>query len=154
MPYAKAKVYSDGSHYIAIPPTKRKTKPILIKKEQEIYIDENRKLVPEEKEEQSIIVTEKGRVLEEVGRRGGEWKKVYKKPKNKGTKAARKKLFESLYREYYMTDKEKLREKLIRGMIGCFKKRQEAEFYVDGNLDRKRRNAICRKTRMMRKINF
>lgn len=154
MPYAKAKVYSDGSHYIAIPPTKRKTKPKLIKKEQEIYIDENRKLVPEAKEEQFVIVTEKGRVLEEVEWKDGEWKKVYKKPKNKGTKTTRKKLFESLYREYYTTDKAKLREKLVRGMIGCFKNRQEAEFYVDGNLDRKRRNAICRKTRMVRKINL
>ena len=50
MIYEKAKIYSDGSHYIAIPHTTRWTKPRLKKQEKEITVDENLKSVQDKQE--------------------------------------------------------------------------------------------------------
>ena len=41
MPYAKCKVYSDGSHYIAIPPTARPKSPKRYYPEELIEIENN-----------------------------------------------------------------------------------------------------------------
>lgn len=40
MPYQEAKVYCDGSHYIAIPHTTRKTKPRITPPEEIIVVEE------------------------------------------------------------------------------------------------------------------
>ena len=51
--YEKAKIYSDGSHYIAIPHTTRWTKPRLKKQEKEITVDENLKPFQDKQEPMS-----------------------------------------------------------------------------------------------------
>ena len=63
--YAKAKVYSDGNHYIAIPNTTRPKKPKSAAQEPIVTVDENNQVV-EEKEEISEIVLPSGRRLTEV----------------------------------------------------------------------------------------
>ena len=50
--YSKAKVYSDGNHYIVIPHTTRPKRPKRQTQEPLITVDENNKVV-EEKEELS-----------------------------------------------------------------------------------------------------
>lgn len=47
MPYQEAKVYCDGSHYIAIPHTTRKTKPRITPPEEIIVVEEKDKRASE-----------------------------------------------------------------------------------------------------------
>ena len=41
MAYGEAKVYFDGSHYIAIPKTERPQKPRAVRREKEIVVNDN-----------------------------------------------------------------------------------------------------------------
>ena len=66
MAYGEAKVYYDGSHYIAIPHTERPKKPKRLKREKEIVINENKQVIPEYEEVTSTLTLKDGRVLEEV----------------------------------------------------------------------------------------
>ena len=97
MIYEKAKIYSDGSHYIAIPHTTRWTKPRLKKQEKEITVDENLKPV-QDKQEPITITTPNGVVLTQVEFVDGELVPVMKTVKAKGTETTKKQVFERLYK--------------------------------------------------------
>ena len=153
MIYEKAKIYSDGSHYIAIPHTTRWTKPRLKKQEKEITVDENLKPV-QDKQEPITITTPNGVVLTQVEFVDGELVPVMKTVKAKGTKTTKKQVFERLYKANSGLKRQLLRAKIIDGIKGLFKDLKSAENYVDDNLERKKRNLICRRTRMVRKVNL
>ena len=148
MVYKKAKIYSDGSHYIAIPHTTRWTKPRLKKQEKEITVDENLKPV-EDKQEPVTITTPKGAVLTQVEFVDGELVPVMQTVKAKGTKTTKKQVFERLYKANSGLKRKLLRLKIIDGIKGLFKDLKSAENYVNDNLERKKRNLICRRTRMV-----
>ncbi|MBQ6979497.1 MAG: hypothetical protein IJQ07_02520 [Clostridia bacterium] len=152
MSYNKAKIYFDGSHFIAIPQEnfpKRKKKSNPIKEKQNVCLDDNNNVIPEPKEELSEIVLPSGRVLTEVEWKGNKLVPVKKKPQV--TRISRKELFEKLYKEFNELKRKEKREKIIESMLTCFKDREQTEKYVDENLTRKVNNAIVRKIRLCRK---
>ena len=54
MPYGETKVYCDGSHYIAIPPSKRPQKKKKVYEDKELVINERNEIVPEKSEVPTI----------------------------------------------------------------------------------------------------
>ena len=147
--YAKAKVYSDGNHYIAIPHTTRPKKPKKPKIEPLIIVDENN-IVVEEKEEVSEIVLTSGRVLTEVEFINGKIVPIKKKV-NRGKKVSRKQIFEKLYEETHGKTRYERKRHILNQMNGLFKDKKTAKDYVEVNIQRKIRNLICRRIRMCRK---
>ena len=147
--YSKAKVYSDGNHFIAIPHTTRPKRPKRQTQEPLITVDENNKVV-EEKEELSQIVLPSGRVLTEVKLVGNELVPVKKKVSH-GKKVSRKEIFEKLYKECDGKSRAERKRYILENMIGLFKDEETAKDYVELNMQRKIRNLICRRIRLCRK---
>ena len=147
--YAKAKVYCDGNHYIAIPHTTRPKKPRKAKSESLMTVDENNNLV-EETEEISKIVLPDGQILTEIEIVGDEIIPV-KKKKSKGRKVSRKELFEKLYTETNGKRRNERKNSILAQMKGCFKSEDVAKVFIELNFQRKLRNLICRRIRMCRK---
>lgn len=154
MAYGETKVYYDGSHYIAIPHTERPKKPKAIKKEKEIVVNDKIEIIPEFDEIPSVIILPSGHVLEEVEFVDGELKPVIKKVKRNGKKTTKKALFEQFYMETLELKKRERRKVIVEGMKGLFKSEEDAEKYVDLNLERKQRNLIARRIRLTRKANL
>ena len=153
MIYEKAKIYSDGSHYIAVPHSTRfntRKRKVLHK---EIIVDENLKEV-KDAFEPITITTPKGEILTESEFICGELVPVTRKVKAKGTRTTKKAVFEKLYKEHIFEKRKVMRKKIISAMAGLFENASDAENYVDGNLERKRRNLICRRVRLTRKVNL
>ena len=152
MPFAKCKVYSDGSHFIAIPHTEKPYKPRRKPREDKIVVaDEQTETEQDmsEEEEASVSVIqepfEKG--IENDGTeisRNGEKKRIMTK----------KELFEELYAAYHNLPKDKRKAVIVQKMRPCFDTAEETRYYVGANMDRKRRNLICRRIRMTRKVNL
>ncbi len=90
MAYGEAKVYYDGSHYIAIPHTERPKKPRRQKIEKVIVVNEEKEVVEEYEEVTSTLTLKDGRVLEEVEFVDGELKPVVNKVKQKGERITKK----------------------------------------------------------------
>lgn len=119
MPYAETKVYSDGSHYIAIPKTTRPAR---------------RNNKPRKQINDHLTVTD----TEQTTR-----KEI--NPKDE---------FDRLYRENGGKRKAEKVTNLTEGMKPYFKTENDAELFVRENIERKKRNAIVRKTRLARKVNL
>ena len=145
MNYGEAKIYFDGSHYIAIPhtvrPTKKRHRPI----EEEIIVQEN------EEGSKSERIPEPSFSLEDKNNENVE--KIEKKPQ-KTRKMTRKELFEELYLKYMDRSKKERKELIIKEMTPYFKDIDCCRIYVENNLERKLRNLICRRVRMCRKANL
>ena len=141
MAYQDTKVYYDGSHYIAIPkrPAPRHRGKRLEEDPVEVIEDvqnestedaDNNPVTPQEKPPEAA-----------------------KKPAVK-RKATRRELFNELYQRLQNEPRRARRGKLIQGMRPYFKTEEEAIEYVDKQLERKRRNLICRRKRFSRKVNL
>ena len=66
----------------------------------------------------------------------------------------KKELFNELYQQYLRLKKGERREKIITALRPYFKTDNAVKNYVDSNIERKRRNLICRRIRLTRKINL
>ena len=157
MAYGECKIYSDGSHYIAIPKTERPQKPRAVRREKEIVVNDNNEVVAEYEEITSTMTLPSGHVLTEVEWEGNEWKPVVIKEKAKGKRTSRKAEFERLYEESLGLRRKERREKIIEGLRdikNLFKKDEDLVSYVDANLERKLRNLITRRIRLTRKANM
>ena len=119
MPYGETKIYSDGSHYIAIPKTTRPKRCAHKPRKQTTNI---------------LTLTE----TEQITR---------KEPNPKAE-------FDRLYRENDGKRKAEKMTNLIEGVKPYFKTEKDAESFVRENIERKKRNAIVRKTRLARKVNL
>ena len=156
MPYPKCKIYSDRSHYIAIPHTERPYKPRRKVQEEEIVIEElQEQEAQESKTPQAAPDTEEQACEEQVLEETGD-EMSHTSPKIVITerKMTRKQLFESLYSEGRGLKKRALRSMLVKGMKPYFPSEQAAREYVDRNLRRKQRNLVARRIRMSRKANL
>ena len=60
----------------------------------------------------------------------------------------KKELFNELYQQYLYLKKNERRDKLIAALRPYFKSDQAVKNYVDSNIERKRRNLICRRIRL------
>ena len=154
MAYGEAKVYFDGSHYVAIPHTERPQKPRALKIEKEIFVNEKNEMMAEYDEVKSTITLSDGTVLEEVEFVGKELKPVVKKIKREGKKTTKKKLFEEVYAETVGKKKGERKKIIVERLKGLFKTKEETERYVEQNLERKLRNLIYRRIRLSRKANL
>ena len=159
MPYPKCKIYSDRSHYIAIPHTERPYKPRRKVQEEEIVVEEG-----QEQEAQGIVMPQAAPDMEEQIQEERESAEIeqavpemlHTSPKKVTTerRMTRKQLFENLYNEGRGLKKQALRSMLIKGMKPYFSTEQAARRYVESHLLRKRRNLIARRIRMSRKANL
>lgn len=142
--YRMAKVYSDGSHYIAIPHSRNFSK---------------RRRTPKEKMI-SVAFKEDGTLADNVSAGGFAVEKTKKiEEKNdeniRRVNMTQKELFEKLYKETAeVRGKEKRRDMILRSMVQYFQNDESAKSYVDRNTERKQRNAICRRVRLHRKANL
>ena len=149
MPYQEAKVYCDGSHYIAIPHTTRKTKPRTTPPEEIIVVEEKDKRASE-----SFPTAEPEATYEETSESKDlavEQPKVSEPSKRSVTK---KEYFEELYLQSQSMPKGMRKNYIKKEMLPYFETDEQAEEYVVKNLQRKQRNLIARKVRMWRKINL
>ena len=152
MPFAKCKVYSDGSHFIAIPHTEKPYKPRHKSREDKIVVadeqtETKRDMFKEEEASASVIKEPSEKGIENDGTelsRTGEKKRIMTK----------KELFEELYAAYHNLPKNKRKAVIVQKMRPYFDAAEETEYYVAANMDRKRRNLICRRIRMTRKVNL
>ena len=157
MPYGECKIYSDGGHYIAIPHTtnsrRRRKKP----PEEEItVIDE-----PQKAEENGAL-SDDGNVPvspakdtpDEVPERADTTLQNEDTGVKTERKMTRKELFEELYAANRSAKKWKRRKAIISAMRPYFESEEKTINYVDANLQRKQRNLISRRVRMVRKVNL
>ena len=159
MPYPKCKIYSDGGHYIAIPHTTRPYRPRKKPKEEVIAVTEE---VAEETQqpaaEQSAPSIEDAPMsLEETVSDATESVETTDTLSEKPTAnriMTKKELFEELYARYQSLPRYKRKAAILKRMRPYFKMEVEAKTYVDVNMQRKLRNLISRRIRMMRKVNL
>lgn len=150
MSYGETKVYFDGSHYIAIPHTTRPSKRKRIKYEEVITVQEEVK--------DSVENTEPSISLEVDTEENGQMvitnepKEVQKKQNKR--QITKKELFNELYRKHIDSPRKKRKKLIIEDMLPYFEKREFCESYVQTQMERKLRNIICRRVRMVRKANL
>ena len=147
MPFEEAKVYFDGSHYIAIPHTKRKVKRRRKPPEDEIVVKEE--IAVTEPEDEGDFDT----VFEEENDNKNEQKQRMKTIEIERT-MTRKEYFEELYAEYWNLPRNERKKIIIEKMSSLFEDENDCRYYVDANFDRKWRNMSSRRIRMFRKSNL
>ncbi len=162
MPFPECKVYFDGSHYIAIPHTEKPYKPRPKKQEEIITVKETSVESTETKEIQSNSAPQESDALSPLEKIAvtGELPKAEEpeQPANilqpNERRMTKKELFNELYQQYLHLKKGERRERLIVALRPYFKTETAVKNYVDSNIERKRRNLICRRIRLTRKINL
>jgi len=160
MPYSKAKVYSDGSHYIAIPHTPRKKrlkKGVKIKRQIPVMEELEEESTPfdggvqmnmfdAENKAQTVEKSTEATVPEPKSETATKGQREVSPP--------RKELFEALYKKYLYEPKSRRRQAVYAGMRAYFKSDEEARLFVELNFERKKKNLIARRIRMTRKANL
>ena len=124
MPYKHAKIYSDGSHYLAIP---QSTNPIGKRKRPKTVCEGKVKQAFNAKTENKKSATET---------------------------LTPKERFEQIYRENNGKRKAEKIKNITEELKKDFKTEQQAKEFVERNIERLQRNKIVRKTRLARKINL
>ncbi len=164
--YPEAKVYFDGSHYIAIPhttnPTRRRRhrQEIITVLEQEgklklektppvLILDDDCENEPPEL--QQVTLEEVIKEIEESS------PNVTDEPKNVMDATAhcrtttRKQIFEELYTKYLGYSRKMRIKAIYEDMLPLFKTADACKSYVESNADRKRKNLIRQRMRFVRK---
>ena len=154
MPYGEAKIYHDGSHFIAIPyvPNPQRRRPKL-PEEQITVVDENAdnetidglseineaaNNISEEGEAPVVETIENGREVKNKNER----------------KLTRKELFEELYNETRDKRRGERKKIITEKMLPYFRDKQATTDFVNKQFERKLRNIICRRVRLTRKVNL
>ena len=160
MPYRKCKIYSDGSHYIAIPPVPQKPrlkKGIKIKKElPEIEeLDSEDEICPFDTPVQMSLFDNNGNKRQpDEGNSPFTQENNSESPLSDTAVPSRKEIFEKLYKEHLYDSKRKRKYEIIQGLLPYCKDYADAKLFTELNLRRKRNNLISRRIRMMRKANL
>ena len=155
MPYAETKVYFDGSHYIAIPHTTKPLKPKHYHVEDVIEVkdDTEQESLSAQTLENTSTDEQTSSADKEFEEKVNEPTKQEEKPKTV-RKMTKKELFDELYQKCLSKKRRERRQYILKAMLPYFKSQEQAETYIDVNLDRKLRNLICRRIRMCRKANL
>lgn len=169
MPYAKCKIYSDGSHYIAIPHKPQRPRPkkgAKVKKEvpdlEELEEDEaadcpfDKPASPVQPVQLSLFDgKEKDDKQGESEEDGSKNEQTCKENEdNTADKPSRKEIFEQLYRKHINDNYKKRKHAIIQGLLPHSKDYDDAKLFTELNLRRKRNNLIARRIRMTRKANL
>ena len=158
--YGESKVYSDGSHYIAIPHTtrlvKKRPKPfeelITVEENNDVEGSENIASEPShpviefEEIEGDLVFNEEEKVQNSA-------KKQENTSKN-SKKLTKKEYFNELYAKYIDLKKNERKKVIIDEMLIYFANKKQCIDFVEKNFERKLRNLICRRTRMARKAHL
>ena len=158
MACAEAKVYFDGSHYIAIPHTTRPSNKRSVTYEEYVEVKEPISDKPQENSTPTEVdvpfpatentddndVTTDNDLSLEVSEES-------EKPKRFAT---RKEIFEEAYQKSLSLPKYQRRKSIIDAMRPYFPNEEKTKAYVQINLERKARNLMCRRIRMTRKANL
>lgn len=153
MSYGRCKIYSDGSHYIAIPHTtnphrRRKSPP-----EEEITVADEQPGTADtgavsEGDTAPLSAAAGAEIAErsDAGPNGSSAAGV--------RKTTRRALFEDLYAANLSLPKSERRKRILSVMRPYFGNETQATDYVDAHLQRKYRNLVARRIRMVRKANL
>lgn len=153
MSYGETKVYFDGSHYIAIPHTERKNKYRPKRIEEGIIVTQETGGPVTEKVAEPLIPCMSDETS--VNKQEGELsEQMPTTPIIRAHTTTRKELFDELYKKYIMLKKRERKERIIEEMMPYFDTVEETKTYVDIGFERKLRNLICRRVRMVRKANL
>lgn len=154
MAYGETKVYFDGSHYIAIPHTERpkryRPKPV----EEKITVaDDNEGSETVKATEPLISPVSDGnddteQLLTDTPK--SEPQAAIPAPKNE-RQMTRKELFEELYKKYIDLPRAERHYKVMDGMEPYFDTIEQLKWYVDLGFERKHKNMVYRRIRMVRK---
>ena len=127
MIYTEAKIYSDGSHYIAIPHTVRPRKIRRKRREEVITIKcKSGAISPLNEENENII--------ERI--------------------TTKKELFNEIYAETVYMKKRERKKKIMETLSSHFESEEKVKEYIKENTERKKRNLLARKIRLSRKMNL
>lgn len=158
MPYGECKIYSDGSHFIAIPhttnPHKRRRKPPV---EEEITVEEPKKQPADNgalSDDENASVSPVRDAPDEVPESEQSALQEREEPAKTVRTTTRKELFEKLYAENLNVKKWKRKNIILQAMRPYFEDEQSTRNYVELNLQRKYRNLVSRRVRMVRKVNL
>ena len=167
MAYGEAKVYFDGSHYIAIPHTTRPKKPRRVYHEELVDVKEKateKKEAPEPSGAENVTETEQdctpfeiGGVLfeyvemedDEILKLFGESEPLSSEPTPR--RATRKELFEEAYEETKYMSRAERKSIIYDKLRPYFDTDHLCELYVETQYERKLRNLISRRVRLSRK---
>ncbi len=159
MAFTETKVYFDGSHYIAIPHTEKPQS----KRSKSINLEDITPIMQSSEEQQSsglmLVPRKDGKLpLEVLAETPKERPKQQQSEKRKVEISdgvhTKKDLFNELYKKYLSLPSKKREEQILADMTVFFPKDKKLDEYVKYNLEKKRRNLICRRTRMVRKANL
>ena len=155
MPFGETKVYFDGSHYIAIPHTTRPSKKRPYKLEETITVIQDEVKDSAENVEPSISLDNEENIeeIENTEIIEEDAKKQETKPKTT-RQMTKKELFNELYIKYIDYKKRERKKLIIQDMLPYFENKELCVSFVNTNFDRKLRNLICRRVRMVRKANL
>lgn len=146
MPYAKCKIYNDGGHFIAIPPTSRPKSPKCYRPEELIEVEDNAQ--KERLNTDNCIIKQFFVAQSDISKELSDNKTLAPKATRKIT---RKQLFNELYAESAKMKKRERKAFIVSKMTPHFNSEKEARQFVEDNFARQLRNLICRKTRLYRK---
>lgn len=160
MPYQEVKVYSDGGHYIGIPHTTRpapKRRPQI--EEEDIEID-GKPVLPDAEPVKNVEelpfeeTTSPNTETSGIESNDSACQGVNEDNAKQERKITRKELFERLYDETRDLSKAQRKMAIIDKMRPYFKSDATTKEYVERNMERKFRNLIYRRIRMVRKANL
>ena len=162
MAYREAKVYHDGSHYIAIPHTTRPSKPRYTPFEERVEVKDNTSSKGKEKEQKNSTASNEGVPFEQENVISDDVEDTtvndeenIEKARNETPRfATRKEIFDEAYMESLDLPKRERKKFLISKMLPYFPDYDKARLFVDANVQRKLRNLICRRIRLVRKANL
>ena len=169
MPFPKAKVYSDGSHYICIPHTedpnrkrgKRRIEEIIEvpqdPEENASQSEETESKVQKESEMSSEQFDIDDIFFEPIGSTviADEKKEQDDKEKTKNVrKMTKRELFDEIYKELWSAKKSVKRKVLREKLAPYFKSEETLNGYIEEGLERKRKNMVARRIRIKRKANL
>lgn len=162
MAYREAKVYHDGSHYIAIPHTTRPSKPRYTPFEERVEVKDNTSSKGKEKEQKNSTASNEGVPFEQENvisddvedTTVNDEENIEKARNDTPRFATRKEIFDEAYMESLDLPKRERKKFLISKMLPYFPDYDKARLFVDANVQRKLRNLICRRIRLVRKANL
>ena len=157
MAYANCKIYSDGSHFIAIPHTVRPKRPRKKPREELVAIPiwqtADSLLAPAEHGVSRSVMAKSSPKTDGIPET-----EPASSPGSEAKGSARKVTRRGFFEEWYPKSLElpgRARQKwLTERMRPCFGSEDQAEEFVRLQLERKRRNLISRRVRCFRKANL
>lgn len=159
MPYGETKVYFDGSHYIAIPHTTRPNLKRAKRPEEMVTIVESEEgveilTVDAPSFSQNNDIENCDKITAKIDKNNEKTVKNAEKSGRIIKKVSKKEIFEQLYKKYIDLKKSVRKKKILEEMSVYFEDSESCFRFVMNNFERKQRNLICRRIRMIRKANL